>query len=205
MSVQIPVLGTIRIFALLCLIVGSLISIAEAAELEAGLRPVQNLTRLSDLDLGLAYLWAQQEEQKLHDSTESDRFSGQVRRFLFEAKDEIQKRGSTQIAAVYDGIVSPACPRDSFVSGYAKIEQNGAEWLGVCCLPRGKKALRYYFNVKNSRTFQDNTGYLFAGPLEAIDYAKTIATELAKKPDLQNSFLEVTDEDGREIAKVPVA
>jgi ankyrin repeat protein len=127
MSVQIPVLRTIRIFALLCLIVGSLISIAEAAEPEAGLRPVQNLARLSDLDLGLAYLWAQQEEQKLHDSTESDRFSGQVRRFLFEAKDEIQKRGSTQIAAVYEGIVSPACPRDSFVSGYAKIEQNGAE------------------------------------------------------------------------------
>jgi ankyrin repeat protein len=44
-----------------------------------------------------------------------------------EAKGEIQKRGSTQIAAVYDGIVSPACPPDSFLSGYSKIEQNGAE------------------------------------------------------------------------------
>ena len=127
MSVQIPVLGIMRMFALPCLIFGNLISFAEAAEPEPDFRPVQNLTRLSDLDLGLAYLWAQKEEQKLHNSTESDRFSGQVRRFLYEAKDEIQKRGSTQIAAIYDARVSPACPRDSFVSGFAKIEQNGAE------------------------------------------------------------------------------
>jgi ankyrin repeat protein len=126
MSVQIPVVGTIRTFALLCPIVGSLTSFA-AAQSQTGLPPVQDLERLSDLDLGLAYLWARQEEQKLHNSTESDRSSGQVRRFLFEAKDEIQKRGSAQIAAVYDGVVSPACQRDSFVSGYAKIEQNGAE------------------------------------------------------------------------------
>jgi hypothetical protein len=127
MSVQIPVLGIMRMFALPCLIFGNLISFAEAAEPELDLPPVQNLARLSDLDLGLAYLWAQQEEEKLHNLTESDRFSGQVRRLLFEAKDEIRKRGSTQIEAVYDARVSPACPRDSFVSGFAKIEQNGAE------------------------------------------------------------------------------
>jgi uncharacterized protein DUF6894 len=65
--------------------------------------------------------------------------------------------------------------------------------------------VRYYFHVTGSYTYLDNTGYFFAGPLEAISYAKTIAAELAKEPDLQGSFLEVTDEDGREIAKVPVA
>jgi hypothetical protein len=47
--------------------------------------------------------------------------------------------------------------------------------------------VRYYFHIKESRTYLDNTGYFFAGPLEAISYAKTIAAELAKEPDLLGS------------------
>jgi uncharacterized protein DUF6894 len=65
--------------------------------------------------------------------------------------------------------------------------------------------VRYYFHVKDSHTYLDNTGCLFARSLEAVDYGKTVAAELAKEPNLLGSFLEVTDEDGREIAKVPVA
>lgn len=117
-----------RIFMLLCLVVGNLacFSFAEAAEPEPNLPSIQDLAKLSDFDLGLAYLRAQQEEQKFH-YTEFDRFSGKVRRLLLEAKGEIQKRGSTRIEAIYDGVVSSACPHDSFVSGFARIMQDGAE------------------------------------------------------------------------------
>jgi ankyrin repeat protein len=117
------------VFVLLCLVVGNLacFSFAEAAEPEPNLPSIQELAKLSDFDLGLAYLRAQQEEQKFHYLTEFDRFSGKVRRFLLEAKGEIQKRGSTRIEAIYDGVVSSACPRDSFASGFARIMQDGAE------------------------------------------------------------------------------
>jgi ankyrin repeat protein len=83
-----------------CFVIGSLAcsSLAEASE--PNLPNVQDLAKLSDFDLAKVYL---------------------------EAKDEIQKRGSTQVEAVYDGSVSSACPRDSFVSGFAKVEQDGAE------------------------------------------------------------------------------
>ena len=98
MSLRIPTLGTMRMFALVCLIVGSpaCISFAIAADAKLNQPRIENLAKLSDLDLGLAYLWAQQEEQKLRNSKESDRFSGQVRCFLLEARGEIQKRGSTR-------------------------------------------------------------------------------------------------------------
>jgi ankyrin repeat protein len=125
MLVQIPVFRNIRIFALLCLLVGGLTPFVETAGAETGLRPAQNLAAFSDLDLGLAYLWAEQEKQKLRNATESDRFSGQVRRLLLETKDEIQKRGSTRAEAIYDGIVSSACARGSFRSGFARVEQDG--------------------------------------------------------------------------------
>ena len=101
-----------RALVLLCLVGGNLacFSFAEAAEREANLPPIQNLATLSDLDLGLAYLWAQQEKQRLHNSTESDRFSGQVRRFLLEAKSEIQKRGSTRTGAGFMANFGDAVP-----------------------------------------------------------------------------------------------
>jgi ankyrin repeat protein len=128
MSLRIPALGTMRMFALAYLIVGSptCISFAGAAEPRPDQPRIQNMAKLSDLDLGLAYLWAQQEEQKLGNSRESDRFSGQVRRLLSEAKGEIQKRGSTGTEAIYDGIVSSACPRGSFLSGFARAMQDGS-------------------------------------------------------------------------------
>jgi|RhiMetdeSRZDD1v2_1073273.scaffolds.fasta_scaffold20425_4 ankyrin repeat protein len=73
----------------------------------------QDLAELSDVDLGSAYLRAQPYKQSL---------------LFSEAREEIQRRGSTKIAeAIYDGFVSSACPPDSFGSGYAKIIQDGAE------------------------------------------------------------------------------
>jgi ankyrin repeat protein len=122
---------TMRVSVLLCLVVGNLtcFSFAEAAESEPILPSIQDLAKLSDSDLGLAYLTAQQEEQKFHYLMEFDRFSGKVRRFLLEARDEIQKRGSTRIEAIYDGVVSSACPRDNFASGFARITQDGAELM----------------------------------------------------------------------------
>lgn len=118
-----------REFVLLCVVLGNLtcFSFAQAAEPEPDLPSIQDLAKLSDFDLGLAYLRAQQEEQKFHHSMELDRFSENVRHFLLEAKGEIQKRGSTRFETIYDGVVSSACPRNSFVSGFARITQNGAE------------------------------------------------------------------------------
>jgi ankyrin repeat protein len=111
---------TLLIFAGAWLVAGkpTWFGFAEAAELMAG-PPAQKLEKLSDVDLGSAYLRAQQE---------LDRSSLMVHRFLTEARSEIDKRGSTQIAdGVYESVVSSACPGDSFESGYARIIQDGAE------------------------------------------------------------------------------
>ena len=110
-----------RVLVLLSLLAGSLAcsSFAEAAEVGQKLPSIQELAKLSDFDLGQTYLTA---KQLLRNDG-----SSLVGRFIAEAKGEIQKRGSTQIEAVYDGSVSSACPRDSFVSGFAQIEQDGVE------------------------------------------------------------------------------
>jgi ankyrin repeat protein len=107
---------TMRVFVLLWLVVGNLLvfPFAEAAE-EPNLPLIQDLTKLSDVDLGVAYLRARQDDKR------------EVRRFLLEAKGEINKRGSTPIEAFYDGVVSSTCPRDGFASGFARIMQDGAE------------------------------------------------------------------------------
>jgi ankyrin repeat protein len=102
-----------RPYVLLCLVAVSLASpcFAEAMEHDKN-----SPASLSDLDLGRAYLEAQQDGQETHHWT------------FLEIKGELQKRGSTQmIEAIYDGYVSSACPRDSFTSGYARIKQDGAE------------------------------------------------------------------------------
>jgi len=64
--------------------------------------------------------------------------------------------------------------------------------------------MRYFFNVLNNHTYRDETGYFFASSQDAIDYAETIAHELAKEPDLRDSFVGVLDEQGQEIAKVSI-
>jgi hypothetical protein len=78
-----------------------------------GTGAAQSLGDLSDFDLGTAYLRAQPHRQSV---------------LFLEAKQEIERRGSTAIAeAIYESFVSSACPQGSFTSGYAKIIQNGAE------------------------------------------------------------------------------
>ena len=110
--------ATMQVFVSLCIIVGNLacFSLAEAAEPEPNLPSIEDLAKLSDFELGQTYLRAKQLPLNYGSSA-----------FLSAANGEIQKRGSMQIEAVYEGVVSSACPRDSFVSGFAKIEQHGAE------------------------------------------------------------------------------
>jgi ankyrin repeat protein len=108
-----------RIFMLLGLVFSSLALLSFAEASEANLPKVQGLAKLSDFDLAQAYLTV----QRLIQTGDSN----WGRQFSAEVKGEIQKRGSTQIEAVYDASVSSACPRDSFVSGFATIEQEGAE------------------------------------------------------------------------------
>jgi hypothetical protein len=72
------------------------------------------------------------------------------------------------------------------------------------CAFKGDPSVRYFFNVMNSQTYRDDSGYFFASPQDAIDYAETIARELAKEPELRDSFVSVTDERAKEIARVPI-
>jgi ankyrin repeat protein len=108
-----------RLFILLCVVVSNLVYWSFAKASEPNLPNIEDLAKLSDFDLAQAYLTAQRLVRIAG--------SNSVRQFSAEVKDEIRKRGSMQIAAVYDGSVSSACPRDSFGSGFAHIEQNGAE------------------------------------------------------------------------------
>ena len=65
--------------------------------------------------------------------------------------------------------------------------------------------LRYFFTVRDGRTYPDLSGYSFAGRDDALGYAKTLAQELYKEPDLRDSFIIITDERGVIIEKVAVA
>jgi len=64
--------------------------------------------------------------------------------------------------------------------------------------------MRFYFTIKDGRTYPDETGYSFTGPSEAIIYANTLAGELFKEPDLRNSCIVVTDDQGVEVGKVAI-
>ena len=64
--------------------------------------------------------------------------------------------------------------------------------------------MRYYFTVRDGQLYPDDTGYVFTGPNEAVRYAETLASEMAKKPDLQGSCIIITNEQGAEIARVPI-
>lgn len=66
-------------------------------------------------------------------------------------------------------------------------------------------AVRYYFTIKDGRTYPDHTGYVFGDAREAISYAKTIAAELHKEPSLLDSTIAVTDEQGQLIAEIAIA
>lgn len=102
---------------LLCLVLGNMacFSFAQAAEPEQNRPSIQGIEKLSDVELGLAYLEAKQ------------KYGAEAQLLFLAARSEIQTRGSMRIEAIYDAIVSMACPRDSFESGFAKIVQNGAE------------------------------------------------------------------------------
>ncbi len=64
---------------------------------------------------------------------------------------------------------------------------------------------RYFFHiVGGGSTFEDEDGAVFSGPEAATLQAAVIAVELAQNTDFQGSMVYVVDDDGREVARVPI-
>jgi hypothetical protein len=63
---------------------------------------------------------------------------------------------------------------------------------------------RYFFAVRNSVDFRDQTGQFFGGPKEAISYAEIMVRELAKLSHLHGASLEVTDEHGHLVSTLKI-
>jgi hypothetical protein len=65
---------------------------------------------------------------------------------------------------------------------------------------------RYFFHVAcGGSTFEDEHGAVFSGPEAARLQAAVIAVELAQNnADFQGSMIYVVDDDGREVARVPI-
>ena len=79
-----------------------------------------------------------------------------------------------------------------FISGGA----TGCEDLGM----------RYFFHAANGDDlYADETGQECADAESAVAHAATIAGQLAEDDDMDGFWISVTDEDGKEIGKVPVA
>jgi hypothetical protein len=65
---------------------------------------------------------------------------------------------------------------------------------------------RYFFHIVGSgSTFEDEDGAVFSGPEAARLQAAVIAVELAQNnADFQGSMVYVVDDNGREVARVPI-
>jgi hypothetical protein len=65
---------------------------------------------------------------------------------------------------------------------------------------------RYYFHVTDGRNaFQDEVGTLCSTPEDAAAYGNAIGSELATEAQHYNGFtVHVIDEDGYEVARVPI-
>ena len=66
--------------------------------------------------------------------------------------------------------------------------------------------MRYFFHAANGDdVYADETGQECADAESAVAHAATIAGELAEDDDMDGFWISVTDEDRKEICKVPVA
>jgi hypothetical protein len=63
---------------------------------------------------------------------------------------------------------------------------------------------RFYFHIRNGRRYPDDTGSAFASAQEAVAHASVLAAELAQDDSWEGFSISVTDEQGREIARVAV-
>jgi hypothetical protein len=63
---------------------------------------------------------------------------------------------------------------------------------------------RFYFHIRNGRRYPDDTGSAFASAQDAVAHASVLAAELAQDDSWEGFSISVTDEPGREIARVAV-
>jgi hypothetical protein len=62
----------------------------------------------------------------------------------------------------------------------------------------------YHFHIRNGVQYLDQTGSVFSSPNKAIAQASVIAAELAQDGSWDASSIYVMDEQGNEIARVPI-
>jgi hypothetical protein len=62
----------------------------------------------------------------------------------------------------------------------------------------------YYYHVCNGRRYPDATGSVFPSAAEAISHAYVLAAELLRDAGWDEFSIQVTNEQGDEIAKVPM-
>jgi hypothetical protein len=112
-----------------------------------------------------------------------------------------------QIGSEFDNKVDLVLPQlEGFLTAAAVSHldnQFGAARIetAVEILQPGK---RFYFHVSNGKCYSDEHGTVFANAEEAIANATTIAGELGEDRGWSGFAIIVTDEDGDEIARIPV-
>ena len=67
----------------------------------------------------------------------------------------------------------------------------------------GSRMARFFFHVKNDSTFKEE-GENYPNLETARAHAAKIASELAKETDYEGFALSVTDEQGNEVAYMPI-
>jgi hypothetical protein len=65
-------------------------------------------------------------------------------------------------------------------------------------------ASRFYFHLTDGRTFEDEDGERCSSLEAARAHAVRIAHELANEPELRGYAVKVTDENGNQVARVPL-
>jgi hypothetical protein len=63
---------------------------------------------------------------------------------------------------------------------------------------------RFFFHVSDGSTFKDEDGEDFPGIASARAHAARIAHELAEAGDYRGFAIKVTDEQGNEVAYIPI-
>jgi hypothetical protein len=68
----------------------------------------------------------------------------------------------------------------------------------------GSRMARFFFHVKNGSTFKEKEGENYPNLETARAHAAKIASELAKETSYEGFAVSVTDEQGNEVAYVPI-
>ena len=108
------------------------------------------------------------------------------RRYLAEARKEVQRRGSTKITgAVYEGTVSATCHSNSLASGYARVSQD-------LLIRQGSRLLQGVVirdTVILSAPFEREalTGIVLDGGIDVIATSGTCSMSFARAGDLHKA------------------